>query len=145
MLVVDGGVETEILGDPCAFVVAAGDANDAAAVNPSNLPDDAAGGASGGGDDERVTFFRLGDLHPEKRSESVDAEHAEEYGVRDERDLRHFVEGALGGFIEDDVLLKARETCDAVSLFVIRVARLDDFGEAESAHDFTDGHCRDVG
>src|SRR4029077_480598 len=33
ILVIDGGVETEILGDPGAFVVGAGDANDAAAVN----------------------------------------------------------------------------------------------------------------
>src|SRR5204862_4289437 len=109
MLVVDGGIEAEILGDPCAFVVAAGDAHDAAAVNLSNLPDDAAGGASGGGHDERVAFFRLGNLPPEKRGESVDAEDAEEYGVRDERNLGDFLEGALGGFIEDDILLKASE------------------------------------
>ena len=55
------------------------------------------------------------------------------------------MEGALGGVIEDDVFLKASETGYAVALFVIGVARLDDFGEADSAHDFADGHCREVG
>jgi hypothetical protein len=68
MLVVDSGVEAEILDDPSAFFVGASDANDAAAVNLSNLTDDAAGSASGGGNDERFTFFWLGDFHPEKRS-----------------------------------------------------------------------------
>ena len=66
MLVVDGGVEAEILGDPCAFVVAAGDANDAAAVNFSNLPHDTAGSTAGGGDDERVTFFGAAICIPKK-------------------------------------------------------------------------------
>src|SRR6266550_4959587 len=124
------------------FVVAAGDAHDAAAVNLSNLPDDAAGGASGGGHVERVAFFRLGNLHPEKRGESVDAEDAEEYGVRDERNLGDFLEGALGGFIEDDILLKASEPGYAVAFFVIGVARFNNFGETNGAHDFADAHCR---
>src|SRR6266566_2503145 len=70
MLVVDGGVETELLGDPCAFVVATGDANDAATVKLSNLSDDDAGGANGGGDDKRLTFFWRCDFHSEKGSYS---------------------------------------------------------------------------
>ena len=54
------------------------------------------------------------------------------------------MEGALCGFIEDDILLKASEPGYAVALFVIGVARLDDVGEADSAHDFADAHCREV-
>src|SRR5258708_39083566 len=78
MLVVDGGVETEILGNPSAFVVGAGYADDSAAMNLSNLSDDAAGGAGRGGDDERLAFFRLGDFHAEKSGEAVQAKNAEE-------------------------------------------------------------------
>src|SRR6266446_635447 len=63
MLVVNGGVETEILGDPGALVVGAGDAHDAAAVNLSNLPSDASGGASGGGNHQRLAFLGRGDFH----------------------------------------------------------------------------------
>src|SRR5260370_39732629 len=107
MLVVDGGVEAEILGDPCAFVVAAGDADDAAAVNLSNLSDDAAGSASGGGDDERFALLRRSDFHAEKRGESVEAEHPEEKGVRNEGNLWDFLEDVLRKCIDDDVLLEA--------------------------------------
>src|SRR5260370_7824074 len=45
MLVVDGGVKAEILGNPGAFFVRAGDAHDAAAVNLSDLSAGAAPGA----------------------------------------------------------------------------------------------------
>src|SRR6267378_4678282 len=78
MLVVNGGVKTEVLGDPGAFVIGAGDTDDAAAVNLSNLPGDAASGASGGGDDERFAFLGRGDFHAEKSSEPVEAENSEE-------------------------------------------------------------------
>ncbi len=52
---------------------------------------DAAGSASGGGDYERVAFFRLANFHTEKRGKAVDAEHPEERGVRNERDLGDFL------------------------------------------------------
>src|SRR5713226_9954502 len=114
MLVVDGGIKTEILGDPRALVVGAGDANDAAAVNFSNLPDDAACCASGGGDDERLAFLGRSDLHAEESSEAIGAEHSEKNGVRDEGNLRNLLEETLGGSIDDDVFLQARQTRDAV-------------------------------
>src|SRR6266699_4648926 len=126
MLVVDGGVEAEILGDPGAFVVAAGDADDAAAVNFSNLSNDAAGSASGSGDDERFALLRRSDFHAEKRGESIEAEHPEENGVRNEGNLWDFLEEVLRRCIDDDVLLEASEARDAVALFVIGMARFDD-------------------
>ena len=51
MLVVDGGVEAEIFGDPGTLLVAAGDAHNAAAVNLSDLSSDASRSSSGGADD----------------------------------------------------------------------------------------------
>src|SRR5260370_25632303 len=138
MLVVDGRIETEILGNPGAFVVGAGDTDDAAAMNLSNLPSDASGGASGGGDDEGFALFRRRNLHAEKSSETVETEHTKEDGVRDEGNLRQLLEEALRGRVDDNVLLKAGETRDAVTLLVVGVARLDDFGETARAHDFAD-------
>jgi len=110
MLVVDGGIETEILGDPGAFLARTGDTNDAAAVNLADLPGDAAGGASGGGDNERFAFLGLGNFHAEKSSEAVDAEHAKEDRVRNERNLREFLEKLLRGRVNDDVVLQSRKS-----------------------------------
>src|SRR5580692_1883109 len=107
MLVVDGGVETEIFGDPGAFVIGAGNANDAAAVNLSDLPRDAASGASGCGDNQGFALFRRCDFHVKKSSEAVQAEDAEEDRVRNEWNLRNFLEELLGGGIDDNVFLKA--------------------------------------
>src|SRR5580692_8307280 len=107
MLVVDGGVETEILGDPGAFVIGAGNANDAAAVNLCDLPRDAAGSAGGRGDHERFALLRRRDFHSEKSSEAVHAEDTEEDSVRNEWNLRNFLEELLGGGIDDNVFLKA--------------------------------------
>src|SRR6266481_8972008 len=138
MLVVDGGVKAEILGDPGALVVGAGDANDPAAANFSNLPGDAASGARRGRDDERFAFLGRGDFHSEKSSEAGDAEHAEEDGVRNEGNLRQLLEEALRGRVDDNVFLKASEARDAIAFFVIGMARLDDFGKTARAHDFAD-------
>jgi len=145
MFVVDGGVETEILGDPRAFVVSARNANDAAAVNLSNLPGDASGGPGRGGDDKRFAFFGRCDFHAEKSSKAVEAEHAEENRVRNKRNLRDFLEELLRGHVDDDIVLQTSKARDAVAFFVIGVARLDDFGETGRPHDFTDRHNRKVG
>jgi hypothetical protein len=52
VLVVDRRVEAEFLGDPCALVRTAGDADDPAAVDPGQLTGDA---SAGGGRDETVS------------------------------------------------------------------------------------------
>ena len=76
MLVVEGGVESKVFGDPGALVIAAGDADDATTVNLADLSNDAAGSASGGGDNERFTILRRSDFHAEECGESVDAENS---------------------------------------------------------------------
>lgn len=85
VLVVDGGVEAEVVFNPFTFFVGTSDADDAAAVNLANLAGDAAGGTGGGGDDQGFTGLRLADLEQaEVGGETIDAESAEEVGVREE-------------------------------------------------------------
>ena len=62
VFVVDGSIEAEILFNPFAFFIGAGNANDAAAVNFADLSDDAAGGAGGGGNDEGFAGLRFADI-----------------------------------------------------------------------------------
>src|SRR6266481_2243896 len=141
MLVVDGGVEAEIVFDPFTFFIGAGDANYAAAVDLAELADDAAGGASGGGDDEG--FAGLGFAYFEEAEiggEAVDAEEIQKIGVGEEGDAGKFLESALSLAGENDIFLEAGQAGDFVSLFEIRIAGFDDFGKAEGAHDFADLH-----
>src|SRR5437667_10855927 len=87
LFVVDGGVEAEILRNPGAFLVGAGNADNATAVNLADLADDAPGGARGSGDDKGLAFLGLSDFHAEKRGQAVHAEYAEEGGSRHEGNL----------------------------------------------------------
>src|SRR6266705_4054147 len=57
-----------------------------------------------------------------------------------EGNLRNFLVGRLGRFIDDDVVLKAGETRDAIALFEIGVARFYNFGKTNGAHNFTNRH-----
>ena len=92
LFVVDGRIKAEVFRDPIAFFVAAGDAHDAAAVNLSDLSDDATGCACGRGNDERFTFLRLRDFHAEKRRQSVDSQHAKKNGIGNKRNFRNSLE-----------------------------------------------------
>src|SRR5208337_4275756 len=145
VFVVDGGVKAELVLDPLAFVVAAGDPNDAAAVNFADLAYDAAGGASGRGDDQGFAGLRLADFEKaEIGGEAVDAEKAEKIGVGEEGNGRKFLEGA--GFLagNENVVLKASEAGNLVTLFEVGRAGSDDFGEAEGEHDATESDGRHV-
>ena len=96
MLVVDGGVEAEIVFNPFTFFIGAGDADDAAAVNFAELADDAAGGSGGGGNDERFAGLGLADFEEaEVGGEAVDAEECEEIGVGEKGNGGEFLKGAL--------------------------------------------------
>src|SRR5262245_13583090 len=61
-LVIDRGVEAQIVHDPFAFLVASGDADDAAALDLADLADDRADRAGGGGYDERFARLRISDV-----------------------------------------------------------------------------------
>jgi AhpD family alkylhydroperoxidase len=76
--VVDTRIEAELVDDVATFRGASRDADDPAAGELRQLPDDAAHGARGCGDDKRVTELRLRDLrHPEPGGDSGHAENAE--------------------------------------------------------------------
>src|SRR2546422_2653057 len=51
-------------------------------------------------------------FHAEKRGEAVHAQYAEEDGIRDEGNLRDFLEPALLRAVESHIILKAGETHD---------------------------------
>src|SRR6266566_640656 len=118
MLVVDGGVEAALLGDPGTFFVAAGNAHNAAAMNLSDLSSDASRSSSGGADDQRFAFLGCGDFHAKKSSESVGAKCPEKNGLRNKRNLREFLEEVFRGFVDDNVVLEAREARYAVTFLV---------------------------
>src|SRR4029077_11966766 len=61
-LVVDGGVEAEIVGEPATLLLAAGNADHAAALDLGDLPGDVANGAGCPGDDDRLPLLQLGDV-----------------------------------------------------------------------------------
>src|SRR5882762_3719468 len=145
MLVVDGDVEAEIVFNPFTFFIGAGDTDDAAAVDFSELADDAAGGSSGGGDDEGFAGLRLADFEEaEIGGEAVDAEKVQEIGVGEERDAGKFLKGTLPLAGKETVFLEAGEAGDFVAFFEIGIAGFGDFGEAEGAHDFADLDGRHV-
>src|SRR6266404_3809725 len=145
MLVVDGGVEAEIVFNPLTFFISASDADYAAAVDFSEVADDAAGGASRGGGDEGFRGLGLADFkEAEIGGEAVDAEKVQEIGVGEERDAGKFLKGTLPLAGKETVFLEPGEAGDFVTLFEIGMAGFGDFGEAEGAHDFADLDGRHV-
>src|SRR5690606_24198931 len=75
VVAVDAGVEAECLDHEAAFLRAAGNADDAAALYFGDLADDRADRAAGGSDHDRFTFLRLAD--PEQAVPCGEARHAE--------------------------------------------------------------------
>ena len=77
-LVVDGGVEAELLGQQRALLGAAGDPDDARAVDLGELAGDRADRAGRGRDDDRLARLRLADVaDPDPRGEPGHAERAQ--------------------------------------------------------------------
>src|SRR5579859_5509101 len=116
MLVIDGGVEAEIVFNPFTFFIGAGDADYTAAVDFAKLADDAAGGAGGGANDERFARLGLADVEEtEIGGEAVNAEKVQEIGVGEEGDAGEFLKGALSLAGEDTVFLEAGEAGNFVA------------------------------
>ena len=77
-LVVDAGVEAELLDDPLALRRAAGDADDAAALDLRELADGLADRAGRARDDDRLAGLRLADVEQaEVAGHAGHAEHVE--------------------------------------------------------------------
>jgi hypothetical protein len=146
VFVVDGRVEAEFAGEPLAFVVRAGDADHAASVDLADLPGNAAGGARGGGNHERFAGLRLGHVgHAEIRGDAGHPQDAKERAIRHAGDVRNFVEAARVRSVDEEVFLHAHQADDFFAGRQRRVARLDDFRQAEAAHHVAQGDGGQVG
>src|SRR5690606_19138434 len=109
-LVVDAGVEAELGDDIVAFRLAAGDADDAAALELGDLPDDGADRTAGGRDHDGFARLRLADFHQAVMGGA--ARHAEDAQSR--RDRRHLgVEDAQFVCFGDAIFLPAQHAVDA--------------------------------
>src|SRR5439155_13896934 len=91
VLVIDRGIEAEFRSQPVALVLAAGDADDAAALYFSDLADDRPNRAGGGRDHDGLAGLRLADIEQsEIGGEPGDTVDAEE--MRHRLDLRHLAQ-----------------------------------------------------
>ena len=79
VVTVDRGVEPELVDQPLALVLAAGDADRARALELRDLADDRAHGAGRRGHDDGLALLRLADVEqPEVRGHAGEAERPEQ-------------------------------------------------------------------
>src|SRR5882672_4956067 len=116
MLVVDGGVKAEIVLNPFALFIGAGDSDHTAAVNLAELADNAAGGASSGGNNEGLAGLWFAYFEQaEVGGQAVDTEKVQEIGVGEEWDAGKFLECSLLVAGEHAVFLQTGETGNFVA------------------------------
>src|SRR5260370_1059607 len=109
MLVVDRGVEAELLGNPLALFIGSRDADHAAAMNFADLPGDAAGSARRGGNHQRFALLRLSYFHhAEVSGQAINSQDAEKGRVGNKRHGRNFLKRPLFRAVHDHVILQAR-------------------------------------
>src|SRR5271167_1451480 len=145
MFVVDGSVQTEIVLDPTALFVSAHDSHNMAAMHLAQLTDDTAGSTSGSGDDQCFAGLWFSEFEQaEVGGETIDAQSAKEAGVGEKRDGRNFLKGRQVAGANDDISLQSSEADNFVALLEGRMARFNDFGQTESAHDLTERDGRHV-
>ena len=145
-LVVDAGIEAELLHDPLAFRRTAGDADGAAALDLRELPDRLADRAGGAGHDDGLAGLRLADV--QQAEVAGHARHAEDVQPLCRRadaqiDLDEFAAAELAR-AEGRVLLHAESAADVVADGERRPLGGDDDADAAGAHDLVDRHRRDV-
>ena len=125
------------------FSGAAGDPDDARAVDLGELAGDRADRAGRGRDDDRLARLRLADVaDPDPRGEPGHPERAQVGTRRDalgdiDRQQRHRVR-------RDRVLLPADETLHGLADRIVRIVRRDDLAEPGRAHDLADADRRQV-
>ena len=141
VLVVDAGIEPEVIHHHAAFLRAAGDAHHAGAGDLRDLAGDGSRRPGGGGHDDGLPRLRAADLHhPEIRcgaAGSVDRHNGGLIGLAGDRRAEHVV-------ADDGVFLKAGERGDDVTDGVGRAARFDDLADSGGADHLTEGHRRQV-
>jgi hypothetical protein len=141
--VVDGAVEAKLAGDEGALGRAAGDADDARALDLRDLRGNRAGGAGRARDQHVVAGPDRADLeHAVVRGEPGQAEHT--HAQRDRHAGRQLRDLHEAGAVADGVVLPAEHAEDDVALAERRVARGDHLPGRAGAHGFADGDLRHV-
>ena len=143
-LVVHALVEAELVDDVGALLGPARRADDPAALQLGDLPDDRAGRAGRTADQDRVALLQLTDAQQ--------AEVGGQAGGAEQRDGDQRV-GALGEdlhragatLLGDDVLLPAGQAADERTHGVLVGRGLDDLADAHRADDLADADGRQVG
>ena len=133
-----------LVREPGAFFRAAGDADDAAALDLRDLPRDGARRPGRAADEHGVAALRAPDLeHPEIRRETRQRQREHERGVEVRRQLRRRHEAGPRRF-EHEILLPAAQRIDDVTALEFRMARLDDLRDAAGTHDVAELDDRHV-
>ena len=140
-LVVDRSVEAGLVGQPAAFLLPAGDADDAAALDLGDLPGDRAGRARRAGNDDGFACDRP--AHVEQAEVGGDAGHPEHaHRQFERRSGGQLVELALG--VHRDIVLPAGEAGHDVADRVVGIVRRHDPARAERANDLADLDRRQI-
>ena len=141
-LVVDGGVEVELLGEPGALGVAAGDAHHPTADDLSDLADDGSHRSGGAGDDQCLAGLRF--AHVEEPEVGGQTDHAKEPEVGGQGQ-RPRLDHPQPGAIRDAVVLPADRARDDVAFRETIVSRGLDDPDGEPSHDVAELHGFDIG
>src|SRR6185295_747277 len=145
-LVVDAGVEFQLLDDEIAFRAAAGDAHHAAALQARDLADRLPDRAGRARDHHRVARLRL--AHLQQTEVGGHAGHAERIQpLRERADAKVDLVDAYAREIlavDQAILLNAETAADRVAEGKFRILRGDNLTYAARAHHFADADWRNV-
>ena len=141
-LVVDGGIEAELVDEHRALLRAPGDADGARALDLGDLADGRADRAGGPGDQHGVAV--LGAAHVEQAEVRGHAGHAEDAEVRGQRGPVAGGDLEDAGAVGDRVVLDAERALHQVALGKALVARGDHAAEGQRAHRLADLDGRQV-
>ena len=128
LLVVEAGVETELLGDEVELLVGADGADDAEAFALGDLADDLADGTGGGAEEEGLALLGLANLVESRpASETRHTEGTEEVSEVEVMRVLDLPDHPRLGVCDNGVLSDGNETNHKVTLLVLlRLIGLDD-------------------
>ena len=141
VLVVDAGIEAEVLNNNSALLRPPGDADHAGAEDTGDLPGDRAGGAGRGGDHHGVARLRAADLfHPEVgcgATGSVDAHDGALVALPGNRRAEDVI-------ADEHIFLKSGQRGDDVAHLVCGTTGLDDLSHTGGTDDLADTNGREI-
>ena len=141
-LVVDAGIEAEVILHEGAFLGAARDADGAAAHELGDLAHDLADGTGGSRHHDRLAGLGLADMQQaEIGGHARHAEHA--VGGRDRRDRG--IDLAQGGAAADRIFLPAETVLDDVADLEAVMRRLHHFAHRAAGHHLVEADRRSIG